>query len=35
MKLKNYRDSMCLEGFNVEDTPLPPDKQERSTEKKI
>ncbi|WP_240476163.1 YhfG family protein [Pectobacterium brasiliense] len=29
MKLKNYRDSMRLEGFNVEDTPLPPDKQER------
>ncbi|WP_226888493.1 YhfG family protein [Pectobacterium aquaticum] len=26
VKLKNYRDSMRLEGFNVEDMPLPPDK---------
>ncbi|AFR04657.1 MULTISPECIES: YhfG family protein [Pectobacterium] len=34
VKLKNYRDSMRLEGFNVEDTPLPPDKQERGALRK-
>ncbi|WP_226374080.1 YhfG family protein [Pectobacterium quasiaquaticum] len=27
VKLKNYRDNMRLEGFNVEYTPLPSDKQ--------
>ncbi|MFJ5358931.1 YhfG family protein [Pectobacterium sp. CHL-2024] len=34
VKLKNYRDSMRLEGFNVEDTPLPSDKQEREALRK-
>lgn len=29
VKLKNYRDSMRLEGFDIQDTPLPSDKQER------
>ncbi|MCL2893129.1 YhfG family protein [Brenneria tiliae] len=34
VKLKNYRDSMRLEGFSVEDTPLPSDKQEREALRK-
>ncbi|PPE56405.1 hypothetical protein F157LOC_04053 [Pectobacterium brasiliense] len=34
VKLKNYRDSMRLEGFSVEDTPLPADKQEREALRK-
>ncbi|MEQ9846877.1 YhfG family protein [Pectobacterium brasiliense] len=34
VKLKNYRDSMRLEGFNVEGTPLPPNKQEREALRK-
>lgn len=34
VKLKNYRDSMRLEGFNIEDTPLPSDKQERDALRK-
>ncbi|WP_219609326.1 YhfG family protein [Pectobacterium brasiliense] len=34
MKLKNYRDTMRLEGFSVEDTPLPSDKQERKALRK-
>ena len=34
VKLKNYRDSMRLEGFNIEDTPLPADKQEREALRK-
>ncbi|MEI7339454.1 YhfG family protein [Pectobacterium carotovorum] len=34
VKLKNYRDSMSLEGFCVEDTPFPSDKQEREALRK-
>ncbi|WP_233958886.1 YhfG family protein [Pectobacterium versatile] len=34
VKLKNYRDSMRLEGFSVEDAPLPADKQERDALRK-
>ncbi|APS28857.1 YhfG family protein [Pectobacterium brasiliense] len=34
VKLKNYRDSMRLEGFSVEDTPLPSDKQDREALRK-
>lgn len=34
VKYQNYRDSMRPEGFSVEDTPLPADKQERETRRK-
>ncbi|MCA5921560.1 YhfG family protein [Pectobacterium brasiliense] len=34
VKLKNYRDSMPLEGFSIEDTPLRSDKQEREALRK-
>ncbi|PWC18044.1 hypothetical protein DDT52_15355 [Brenneria roseae subsp. roseae] len=34
VKLKNYRDSMRLEGFDVKETHIPSDKQERETLRK-